>query len=203
MEFYRFKGDIIYGAMPPEQKEKEMENLKYVKTHIDNVRTAWNNMKSTESCTDIIKSYSTMEIGAFIEYMDKKIYIHDQSKFSKEEWEPYRKNFYPINDKEKEDNKADFEAAWKHHYTVNHHHWDYWYKVKKDVNAMPLEDIIEECCDWIAMSMVFPGTAYDFFKKRVIDKDCKEDEIIYLSDFATEVTGKILKVYYEANPKVE
>ena len=53
------------------------------------------------------------------------------------------------------------------------------------------------------MSMVFPGTAYDFFKNRVIDKNCKEDEKIYLSDFATEVTEKILKAYYEANPKIE
>lgn len=187
----------------PEQKQKELEQLEYVQTHIENVRSAWNTMKQTEACMDIIKYYGTMDIAAFCDYMDKKIYIHDQSKFSKEEWEPYRKNFYSINDKEKEDNKADFEAAWTHHYTVNHHHWDYWYKVKKDVDAMPLEDIIEECCDWIAMSMVFPGTAYEFFKKRVLDKNCKEDEKIHLSEYATEVTGKILKAYYEANPKVE
>ena len=53
------------------------------------------------------------------------------------------------------------------------------------------------------MSMVFPGTAYEFFEKRVLDKNCKEDEKIYLSDFAIEVTGKILKAYYEANPKIE
>lgn len=203
MEIYRDKGIRINADMSPEQKEKELENLQYTLTHIDNIRTAWNIMKSTGSCVNIIRSYTTVDIAAFLEYMDRKIYIHDQSKFSKEEWEPYRKNFCPINDEEKEANKSDFEAAWKHHYTVNHHHWQYWYKVKKDVNAMPLDDIIEQCCDWIAMSMVFPGTAYDFFKNRVIDKNCKEDEKIYLSDFATEVTEKILKAYYEANPKIE
>ena len=111
MEIYRDKGIRINADMLPEQKEKELEYLKYVQTHIDNVRTAWNIMKSTENCVNIIRSYITMDITAFLEYMDKKIYIHDQSKFSKEEWEPYRKNFHPINDKEKEDNKADFEVA--------------------------------------------------------------------------------------------
>lgn len=203
MDSYRNKSIHLNPKWSPEQREKELENLKYVQTHIDNVRTAWNNMKSTEACVGIIEQYCKMDIAVFFDYMDKKIYIHDQSKFSKEEWEPYRKNFYPINDKEKEYNKSDFEAAWKHHYTVNHHHWDYWYKVKKDVDAMPLEDIIEECCDWIAMSMIFPGTAYEFFKKRVLDKNCKEEEKIHLSEFAIEITEKILKAYYEANPKVE
>ena len=79
-------------------------------------------------------------------------------------------------------------------------------KLRKKLNILEkkeLDDIIEECCDWIAMSMVFPGTAYEFFEKRVLDKNCKEDDKIYLSDFATEVTGKILKAYYETNPKVE
>lgn len=181
---------------------KEVEYSEYVNTHIENVNKAWDIMKVTQKCVDIISWYGSMPIDTFIAYMDKKMYIHDESKYSREEWEPYRMYFYPVDEAEKEIAKPAFEEAWKHHYMNNHHHWDYWYKTNK-LNAMPLDDIIEECCDWIAMSIVFPGTAYDFFRKRVIDKDCKEDEIIHLSPYATEVTEKILKAYYEANPKLE
>ena len=83
-----------------------------------------------------------------------QVRTHDISKYSENEFEAYRKNFYPVNEKEKEENLQDFEKAWKHHYENNMHHWNWW--AKNDINGMPLIFIVEMCCDWIAMSMQFP-----------------------------------------------
>jgi hypothetical protein len=166
----------------PEQREREIEYKKYVDNHIQNVQTAWDNMNRNTDCLDFIYSVC----GNVIDTIDQLILVHDKSKFSDEEWEPYRKNFYPINDDEKKANKEDFDAAWKHHYMNNLHHWNYWSTMNR-VDMMPIEFVIEMCCDWIAMSAVFGGDAYHWYKDQ---KD------IVLGEKQRYLVETILKKFY-------
>ena len=123
----------------------------------------------------------------FIEILDQQIQAHDTSKYKDAEWDGYRKNFYPIDDSEKKDNQADFDFAWKHHYENNMHHWDFWYH-SGIVNEMTLAYVVEMCCDWIAMSMKFGGTADNWYENN--------KKKIHLGKAQEEFVVKLLKAYY-------
>lgn len=198
------------NILSKEIEQKEAEYEEYIYNHIGNVKKAWGLMKSSKGCMDIIRDAirrrnipcSFTSLNAVTHMTDLCIDTHDQSKFSIKEWEPYRKNFHPVNDKEKEEGKADFDKAWIHHYTVNTHHWNHWYAIKKDVDAMDLISVIELCCDWIAMNMVFSGTAIDFYNNRVVNcKDPKEQ--IYLGKEQSNFIYNIFVAYYNSYPKNE
>lgn len=80
-----------------------------------------------------------------IELFDEMIEEHDESKFSEEEFEAYAKKFYgkqDINGKPLEYIPG-FEEAWKHHWTNNEHHPEFW--LGED---MPYIYILEMICDW-------------------------------------------------------
>lgn len=212
-----FRKYINNLSISPEQREKEKAQLEYTETHINNVLKAWELIKESESCIDIINSQIskarlaqvtlTNEIPCpytslipVIEFMDHQIRLHDLSKYSEIEWEAYRRNFYPINDQEKEKYKEDFDKAWLHHYTINTHHWNYWYKIRKDINAMDLLSCIELCCDWIAMNFVFDGTALDFYEKNVLQ--CTDpNEKIYLGEKQSSFILNLLTAFYKDFPK--
>lgn len=56
---------------------------------------------------------------------------------------------------------------------------------------MPLLVVVELCCDWLAMNIVFEGTALDFYDKRVVN--CKDtDDQIYLGDKQSEFIRELL-----------
>lgn len=183
-------GDLVYLAilsnpnLTKEQKAKEKEYKAYVDEHVSNVKTAWELMKSSDKVMDYINTIddsSTMKV-----VVDSLISAHDMSKYGIDEWEPYRRNFYPVDEDEKEENKVEFEKAWEHHYMNNLHHWKYWTGTNR-VDKMPLEFVIEMCCDWIAMSMKFGGTAYSWYTKQTD---------IILGKKQKEWTETILKKFY-------
>lgn len=190
------------------QHEKELDQKEYTDAHIANVKQAWQMMKSSRECMLYIEDAIRMKtlpnnlitINTFVHMEDLQISSHDWTKYSSEEWEPYRKHFFPVDDKEKEDSKEEFEKAWEHHYTVNHHHWEHWYKIKNDVDRMTLLAVVELCCDWIAMNMVFEGTALDFYDKCVVN--CTDpDEQIYLGEKQSEFIHGLLTRWYKDYPK--
>ena len=166
---------------------KRDQYRKYIGTHIENVRKAWYNMKRSTGCLATIEMYRgqftsldtvlnkniNIEADArpTINVIDDLITKHDMSKYTKEEFEPYRKHFYPINDEEKENSEVEFEEAWKHHYENNLHHWNWWSKIGQK-NNMPMNYVIEMCCDWIAMSMVFSDSnAYEWYQNNKLKID--------------------------------
>lgn len=181
-------GDLVYLAiisnpnLTKDQKAREKEYKEYVDEHVSNVKTAWELMKSS---TDTMNYINSIDDSVFI-IVDNLISAHDMSKYGIDEWEPYRKNFYPIDEDEKEENISDFEKAWEHHYMNNLHHWDYWARTNS-IDRMPFEFVIEMCCDWIAMSIKFGGTAYSWYKKQ---KD------IVLGKKQKEWVENILKKFY-------
>lgn len=201
----------------PEQRDKEKAQLQYTNTHIANVLKAWELIKESEHCLDIISNQISKSqlaqvtlsneipcpynsLISVIEFMDHQIRLHDLSKYSEHEWEAYRRNFYPINDEEKENAKEDFEKAWLHHYSINTHHWNYWYKIKKDINSMDLLSCIELCCDWIAMNFVFDGTALDYYEKKVLHCDDPKEQI-YFGEKQSGFIFNLLTAFYKDFPK--
>lgn len=83
---------------------------------------------------------------------------HDQSKYDKEEYDPYDAYFYgPVKIPEV---KSAFDYAWLRHIHNNPHHWQYWVLLEDDpetgsfgkVLDMPLEYIYEMIADWWSFS---------------------------------------------------
>ena len=82
---------------------------------------------------------------------------HDESKFSKDEYDAYDAYFYGGN-RSYAVEKA-FDLAWLHHQHNNPHHWQYWCLVDDDPSPhssraldMPLEYIYEMIADWWSFS---------------------------------------------------
>lgn len=163
--------------------------------HKNNVELAWKNMKSNDICKETLKKCLEIFNGKvdviiltnIMNTVSANVRVHDQSKYSDTEFEPYRKNFFPVNEKEKEENAQNFELAWKHHYENNMHHWNWWaYNNQKD--KMPLTFVIEMAMDWIAMSMKYPDSnALEWYQKQ---------ENIILGEKQKKCVELILKMYY-------
>lgn len=80
--------------------------------------------------------------------------VHDNSKFSPEEYEPYEAAFpelqkYAYGTEEFKAALRKIKPAIQHHYENNRHHPE-WHA--NGINGMNLLDIIEMTCDWIAAS---------------------------------------------------
>ena len=137
---------------------KIKEYTEYIKEHKENV------IKCFDTYIDIIKEV----LDCDIDKVKRNVEIHDDSKFSNEEFEYYRQFFYPI-DGEKKD-KTIMNNGWLNHIRLNKHHWNYWVIVDAEgVTAldMPVEYIAEMILDWLAMSMKFNNSVKDFYKNNV------------------------------------
>lgn len=141
---------------------KEVENRAYIEEHINKVKKAWIIMKGKSDILNYINDISHNRVT--IDIIDSFIDKHDLSKYSEEEFDAYRKNFFPIDKAEKKENEADFKLALQHHYDNNRHHWQYWSE-RNLINEMPLECVIEMLCDHIAMGMKFGNTALEYYEK--------------------------------------
>lgn len=141
--------------------EKEKIYKKYINNHKLNVQKAWETIKSNNKCLNIILNYMPK---LNIDIIDAEIKNHDNSKYSIEEFDAYRKQFYPISKEEKERNKEAFDKAWKHHYTNNMHHWNWWYE-SGNMNKMPYVYVIEMICDWEAMGYQFGNTSKEWYQE--------------------------------------
>ena len=168
--------------------EKEEEYMEYIKDHVNNVHKAFENMyKIKDKFEDIDRD----DISDAIESVKEKgiINIHDESKYSDEEFDAYRRYFYSIDDKEKEESEEDFELAWKHHYENNPHHPEYWIKDGEPVD-MKIEYIVEMACDWIAMSYSKGGTALKYLE------DNREEKQKVMTENTMNILETILNIFY-------
>lgn len=150
--------DIQNNINSLEQCENDYKT--YIDTHIANVQKAW------------LEQVSTLEDDFIKENYDELAQIikdHDLSKYGDEEFQAYRANYYPVDDDEKSDNEANFQAAWYHHFQNNPHHWQHW--TDETGELVPIEDVdlvkkayIEMICDWQAMGYVFGDTANQYYQ---------------------------------------
>ena len=114
-----------------------------------------------------------------IELFDEVIQEHDDSKFSEEEFEAYAQHFYG-----NKKNDFEFEEAWKHHWTNNEHHPEFW--LGED---MPYIYILEMICDWGSFSIASGNIKElsDFYFTKA-----KDDEEKNLSDNTKNIIEEIL-----------
>jgi hypothetical protein len=96
--------------------------------------------------------------------MYNRILVHDKSKYIEPEFSAYRQWFYPDSNETK--NKDLFDSAWRHHYTFNDHHPEYYYIGDTKVVEMSVRAMCEMFCDWLAMSIKFNNLPSDWFIKR-------------------------------------
>jgi len=188
--------------------EKEREYAVYIVTHCNNVKFAFktlfcgNEQYIPDGCT-------AEEYNNIIEGLKVTIAEHDKSKFSDEEFYPYRVKFYPTEAEKKrmeEDieylNKVknDFEEAWKHHYMFNDHHTKHWLIPEHDnipahYTDMPYDAIIHMICDWCAMSLYFDKDMAAVIKWYKEDADKEKSEMTEKTKSTVEdLLQKIFKV---------
>lgn len=164
------------------KKQRETEYKEYIKNHINNVHIVWASLKSNPNFKDLVLEelqLSDHEYENMILILDHDIEQHDKSKYDAEEFDAYRKEFYPVTPEEKEDNKNNMKRAFVHHYTHNHHHWD-WYYENKCEDKMPAKNIIHMIVDWAAMGLV-PGndSTIEWYNKNKNDIHLGEKQRIF------------------------
>jgi len=84
---------------------------------------------------------------------------HDESKYTKEEYDAYDAYFYGDHTRPPEVQAA-FDKAWLHHIHNNPHHWQHWVLLEDDPSIgsigkaleMPLEYVYEMIADWWTFS---------------------------------------------------
>ncbi len=84
--------------------------------------------------------------------------IHDLSKFTPAEWGAYVERFYGGRNSQlsKDNDTFAFHLAWRHHWTHNPHHWEYWAIFDADdqqPKPMPEHFVREMVADWYGAGM--------------------------------------------------
>jgi hypothetical protein len=122
--------------------------------------------------------FDNIDLDLFNEMIEE----HDESKFSEEEFEAYAQHFYGENKNKKND--FEFDQAWKHHWTHNEHHPEFW--LGED---MPYIYILEMICDWGSFSIEKKdfNELIDFYNSKA-----KDDEEKNLSDNTKTIIEEIL-----------
>jgi hypothetical protein len=128
----------------------------YLAQHRDNVRKG----------AEWLRTYLPDVLNAYEGFYDEIYWAHDDSKYSREEYDAYDNYFYGDHHTKSVD--EDFNLAWLHHIHNNPHHWQHWVLVNDDPSEgtvalrMPYKHVIEMICDWWAFSWS-KGNLYEIF----------------------------------------
>lgn len=159
---------------------KREEYRHYIENHVSNVQKAWEEIQ--EKCMDVISELTNGYPYTTLEMTTMNISVHDKSKWSEEEFEPYRRYFHSINEKEKRESEAAFEDAWTHHKLNNPHHWNYWIEnpTAGGKDNMTLCAVLEMIADWQGMSYAKGGNALSWYKQNKAKIDLGETQKIWV-----------------------
>lgn len=114
---------------------------------------------------------------------------HDISKFSEEEFDGYRKYYYPLDGEDKEEASKALDYAWLHHKNSNKHHWDYWIDGDGTSLEIPNKYLAELILDWASMSYRFGDTPLEYYESNKSD--------IKLNDKTRELLEKVLSELFK------
>ena len=140
---------------------KTKEYKEYIDNHIKNVQKAWSIIDKATSKYKLNSWGQQNGCNAHM-FINKFIRNHDKSKYSIEEFEGYRKKFYPVVGEDFDE--EEFQKAWEHHQKHNLHHWQSMKAIDYD-HVFILEYTIEMICDWFAMAMQFGESHRDYYNK--------------------------------------
>lgn len=111
----------------------------YINAHCSNIKEAYEWFK--KKLPDVVNKCENLE---------HNIKLHDDSKFSDDEFDAYANYFY--GESKNKNVKNAFDNAWLHHIHNNPHHWEYWLLLTDNKKIkpldMPLDYIVEMICDW-------------------------------------------------------
>ena len=179
-----FESYIVNLKESDDIEEKDKEYMEYIDAHRNNAKKAWQEDVSTLD-DDFIQSHK--------EILNEIIENHDQSKYSDDEFEPYRAKYYPINEEEGAVADGPFQVAWKHHYDNNAHHWQYWTNAEGDLDDEKYDEeqvklaYIEMLCDQLAMSMQFNNRPDEWYESNKENMKLYPEEQKYYENLLKEV----------------
>lgn len=152
------------------------QNTEYINKHKEYVQKSYDWLK--KNCPEIFNGIDAEEFQELID-------MHDESKFSEVEFEPYAHKWFGDGKKTPE-----YEAAWEHHWQSNPHHPEYWQG--KD---MPDIYILEMICDWFSFGIKNNDLAeiFDFYENKA-----KNDAEKMLSDNTKLIIEKHLSAMKDA-----
>ncbi len=141
--------DFIKRMNGQDYIDKTREYLDYLEEHLNNVAKAFSEL--TMAC-DGKESWVGDDYTWHM--FKQEVENHDLSKFSKEEFVPYRDKFFSTEGQVLKD--PGFDKAWEHHKHNNHHHHE---------TAENFMDLVHMVIDWMAMSYKFGDNPRDFYNK--------------------------------------
>ena len=134
-------------------EEKTNDYIDYIATHKKNVEKAW----------DYVKKIDNPYIRDNLDIIEDNIKHHDESKYQDDEFEWYRKKYFPINDEEANEVMDKINEVFELHYSRNPHHWEYWLDDDKELDYSKHSDeevdndvmiaYIEMLCDWASFGL--------------------------------------------------
>lgn len=134
-------------------EQKANEYLDYIATHKKNVEKAW----------DYVKKIDNPYIRDNLDIIEDNIKKHDNSKYEPDEFDSYRKKYFPLNDEESEEVMDNIQNIFKLHYSRNPHHWEYWLDDNGELDYSKHSDeeidndvmiaYIEMLCDWASFGL--------------------------------------------------
>lgn len=152
-------------------KEESIQAYKeYTDRHVSFVQKAFDEYGKYLVQKVLANRYHTESETDEIVYMKvaQLVQLHDMTKYSEEEFEAYAAKFNPYEENIDDATtiRNNFEKAWEHHYTHNMHHPEFWSVTacgKMIPTHIPNIYFVEMLCDWIAMSMNFKSSTYDWW----------------------------------------
>lgn len=159
-----------------EHIKKIKEYCDYLEEHLSNMSSAWEIIKT--KCYDL----DVLNDPFHYKNINNLILDHDLSKFSKEEFIPYRDKYYPVLDNPY--NERDYYSAWENHLINNPHHWENWTNLNYDNNYEWKYHCLCMICDWVAMGLKFNDTALNYYEKN--------KEKIHIPEYAKSFLYKVL-----------
>ena len=139
-----------------EKLRKEEEYKKYINTHKENILKMHELLQRYGSIYLTITMYDDTNKD-MLERLNK----HDDSKYSKEEFDAYRIKFYTTEEEENKIKtsaeyanmvKTNYENALQHHYKYNTHHPQHYVNSDGSIKDMSVKDVYEMILDWMAIS---------------------------------------------------
>ncbi len=85
-----------------------------------------------------------------------RLIVHDLSKFGPSEFWGYANRLYTKDGPTPIDVEA-FKRAWKHHWSTNDHHWEFWLLGTAYYSQMSDQAVREMVADWLAASHAYSG----------------------------------------------
>lgn len=196
--------------------EKNNEYMQYISTHIRNVHESFWKIFAYDKGYQI-PGIDESNRAQFLKELAWFVKHHDESKYGDEEFYNYRRKFFPTEAEFKVDEdtaalyKEEFEQSWRHHYTHNDHHPQFWsnviideytslgspkrYRILTNESNKPLDmGIVAIChmiCDWNAMSINFGTSLTNWFNTQA------DKERHYMSEKTLEITTDLVKQIYK------